>query len=1159
MVDRIRKVEIRSVVTGHESSRRAMRGLATDGRELDKVTAGVGGSFDKAGVSATGMGKAVDGGSTSIVSMGRAALATVAAVAVFTAGVGALATNASRVNVALGAAVAETSTLIEGTREQIQLLTESSAELAATYGGTAAAQAQGYYAVISAGADFATEATDALVASNQLAIGGVADLGASIQLLTGTQNAFARQNLESIEVSNIFFEVVRNGITTIPLLAASFANVSSIAAGFGLTLETTGSAIAALTASGTRTSVAVTNIRSLINAFQNLNEEQIAFARTLGVTSTAPAEFVNSVRELQAGLSAYSTQTERADALSTIFGSNVEALSAIIALTDGGFETFNRTLDATENSAGATSRAVAKIADSDAQRLAMASGQIERANVRIGESINDIIIPAYVAWADILDRVVANGEYIERLGFLDFLRRGNPDGRTLEIDGQPSVAIQELSEQLGILAANTQDLQDANERLQTAQDAAYGAATLADQEALLVAQNNAVSVLEQRAQLEANVLIARVNAGLITQQQFRSEIQFNVLLEDAIKQRDRTETDVQNRRLMRETERLRGLGGVASADANTFAATIGGLNDPRDPNVILIEAFRERLDTQERELLASLMVNRVFRANADAEELVQLELQGERILAELRNNTASREAIEETSLEYIANLYEMQADKIIEAKKIQTQREIDEDRRATELAVREAERRRTLILTIENNSGDFASGNREASLFENDFENRREEFDADSDLLESVNYFGQRINAVSSSLERLAGVSDQSAESVATALSAIGDIASQFGIIGGIIGEGLNIIGGVITALDAIVGSENDTGFRTTAGAGGVSSVGIDTENTGLRRLFFGRRGDREATREERIEAESALRPAREIIEEIGNIFDTTFADVESFGETAEANAQNFLDITAMQVGGIDALRESGESLGDTLIRVATNAENLSNAFLDVGLNLDPNSVLGQLATLNGGLDIDAVRGLRTDEENDANDAQNFTRVLQGVVDGVGRRILTDDDIERFRTDGGALDDEITRATADLDDATRDIENVLASNNPAATASEIAMDRQTLLTASPEYIELQRLLEAARLFDGNDDDDAPESESRLERLANRRIDASLFANQSQADLAQSLANSRDDARTQRIVDAVRIVGLEIRRGNDNNRDADDYRTIRDGINMPQFA
>ena len=463
----------------------------------------------------------------------------------------------------------------------------------------------------------------------------------------------------------------------------------------------------------------------------------------------------------------------------------------------------------------------------------------------------------------------------------------------------------------------------------------------------------------------------------------------------------------------------------------------------------------------------------------------------------------------------------------------------------------------TLYATGRLTAEQLAEAERDLAEIRDDaIEAAQESRDPFNALNDEINLFAGYVNVTGTALQNLASISDQTAESVASGLGSLGQIIGQFSPVAGAF---VGALGGIIATLDAIVGSTEDQAFRSIAGTDGIGAADVRQRRSGLSGFFNGRNTQRDVTREERIAIETALRPNIEIVQEIGEIFDQTFTAVASEGKTAAENAQNFLDITAMQVGGIDALRESGESLGDTLIRVATNAENLSNAFLDVGLNLDPNSVLGQLATINGGLDIDAVRGLRTDEENDAIDAENFTRVLQGVVDGVGRRVLTDDDIERFRTDGGALDDEITRATADLDDATRDIENVLASNNPAATASEIAIDRQTLLTASPEYIELQRLLEAARLFDRNDDDDAPFTESRLERLANRRIDASLFATQSQADLAQSLANSRDDERTQRIVDAVRIVGLEIRRGNDNNRDADDYRTIRDGINMPQFA
>ncbi len=221
------------------------------------------------------------------VSAGLSALAVGAGATLITfLGLGVAAVTASRANLDFSRSLAETATLLDGTIPQLTEITDQSIALAGVFGGTASAQAQGFYAIYSAGASNSSEALDRLTVANKLAIGGVADLGAATQLLTGTLNAYSAFGYDAIQVSNIFFEVVRNGITTIPQLAQSFSTVSAVAANFGVSLGVAGSALAAITATGTVTAQATTQVRSLLLSLQRLNAEQIRSARQLGVTST---------------------------------------------------------------------------------------------------------------------------------------------------------------------------------------------------------------------------------------------------------------------------------------------------------------------------------------------------------------------------------------------------------------------------------------------------------------------------------------------------------------------------------------------------------------------------------------------------------------------------------------------------------------------------------------------------------------------------------------------------------------------------------------------------------------------------------------------------------------------------------------------------------
>ena len=302
-----------------------------------------------------------------------------------------------------GKNIAEVSTLIQGTRAQIAGLERDTLALTATYGGRASDQAQGFYAAYSAGAKNAADALAIVTAGNKLALGGVATLDSSLLLLTGTLNAYTEFGYEAGRVSDIFFEVVKNGITTIPKLAAAFSNVSATAANFGVNLETTGSAVAAITATGTQTAVATTQVRALLSALQKLSPEAKAFAKTLGVTSTAPKDFAQIITQLTTALDSVVDPTERANILFKLFGTEIEALNAGFNLTGGGAATFQKTLKATANSAGATDEAVAKLADTMSNRLNIAVGKVDKAKILFGKQLNKVLIPALTKGASLIE------------------------------------------------------------------------------------------------------------------------------------------------------------------------------------------------------------------------------------------------------------------------------------------------------------------------------------------------------------------------------------------------------------------------------------------------------------------------------------------------------------------------------------------------------------------------------------------------------------------------------------------------------------------------------------------------------------------------------------------------------------------------------------
>ncbi len=695
---------IRAIPVGFDATERQLRSL-----ERQTVrTAGVTGTFSRSQQTATASTKSLGAGSI----ITAAALLTVGTALVR---VGRTAATAS---LNLGRAVAETSTLIEGTTRQIRTLSVESANLAATYGGTATAQAQGFYAVLSAGASDTAEALDTLNVANRLAIGGVAELGAATQLLTGTLNAFSQFGINATEVSDIFFEVVRNGITTIPQLAASFANVSSIAAGFGVNLQTTGSAVAALTATGTQTAQATTQIRALIAALQNLNEEQRNAARELGVTSLAPANLVQIVRELEVGLGSFGSATERSTALGAIFGSQIEALSGALSLTGGGFETFQRTLDATNNSAGATSRAFAKIADSDAQRLATALGGIEEANVTIGARILDTVIPATEAWARIVRRAARDFDNVATI-------LENQEGRATfgerffgSLSGIADTLIPNFTQLVGLfgdvynagtrvnqtradsdrlarlekdtnsaLASGLGELIDAYGGVAQAQFNSGTRENLSTLQNELSANNNLVAVLRDRRDVENSLSAEQVRNGQISQFEYNRRISDEGDLQRAIMQTEELEAEIAQKQAIRETERLSRQAGRVLPFAGDILSQFGSTLDTRDADTIAFEQFSQNLRNRENANQASIQFVQAQIAVAYGEDLLRLNRQHQRLLLNERNFNTTR-------AEVTAQYYAIVAGLQIDATKLEAEIEFQKEQALARQAEQAAEARR---------------------------------------------------------------------------------------------------------------------------------------------------------------------------------------------------------------------------------------------------------------------------------------------------------------------------------------------------------------------------------------------------------------------------------------------------------------------------------
>ena len=263
------------------------------------------------------------------------------------------------------------------------------------------------YSAISAGVP-ADNVFDFLEVAQKAAVGGVTDLETAVDGISSVVNAYGSDVISASEASDIMFTGVRLGKTTFDELAASLFQVIPTAASLGVSFEDVTAAIAVMTAQGTPTSVATTQIRGLFvelsksttvvsQKFQELSGQSFAeFISTGGDVASAleilaedagPAVVqvmkdlqtegsdLNKVFKEEAGesieafLAGGGTLTEAlnmvadeagftGDAMTDMFGS-VEAANAALAITSGGGDAFSAALEEMGASAGATEEAYA--------------------------------------------------------------------------------------------------------------------------------------------------------------------------------------------------------------------------------------------------------------------------------------------------------------------------------------------------------------------------------------------------------------------------------------------------------------------------------------------------------------------------------------------------------------------------------------------------------------------------------------------------------------------------------------------------------------------------------------------------------------------------------------------------------------------------------
>jgi TP901 family phage tail tape measure protein len=194
-----------------------------------------------------------------------------------------------------------------------------------------------------------------LETAQMAAKGGVTSLETAVDGISSVVNSYGDDVISATEASDLMFTAVRLGKTNFEELSGSLFQVAPIASSLGVNFNTVTASLANLTAKGTPTKVAATQMKSALSELGKAGSKADKNFRDL--TGIGFTEFLETEGNV---VSAFTTLAEGAEesgkSVLDMFGS-IEAGQAVLALTADGGDAFLETLQEMGDSAGATETA----------------------------------------------------------------------------------------------------------------------------------------------------------------------------------------------------------------------------------------------------------------------------------------------------------------------------------------------------------------------------------------------------------------------------------------------------------------------------------------------------------------------------------------------------------------------------------------------------------------------------------------------------------------------------------------------------------------------------------------------------------------------------------------------------------------------------------
>jgi len=260
------------------------------------------------------------------------------------------------------------------------------------------------YQAVSAGIDPTKKAVNEFLAvAGKAAVGGVSTMEVAVDGISSVVNAYGKDMITAGNASDLMFTAVRLGKTTFNELASSLYHVTPTASALGVQFSDVTASLAALTAQGTPTSVATTQMNQL---FSELAKKSTGVSKIFSkIAGKSFKEFIAGGKNTQDALKileghARSNKLQMVD----LFGS-IEAGKAAMSLTGKGTNAFSKALKGMGKSARASETAYIKMASSTAQKFKVARAAFENTAITMGTKLLPAITKLLSGFTPLIDKV----------------------------------------------------------------------------------------------------------------------------------------------------------------------------------------------------------------------------------------------------------------------------------------------------------------------------------------------------------------------------------------------------------------------------------------------------------------------------------------------------------------------------------------------------------------------------------------------------------------------------------------------------------------------------------------------------------------------------------------------------------------------------------